>query len=91
MATIKREFSKVFAPGLGLFTKGELILKLKAGATPKFIPPRRVPIAMRTGVETEIKRLQTYSIISPVEFSDWRTPVVPVVKKGRGHTVVRGL
>lgn len=37
---------------------------------------------MRSGVETEIKRLQTSGIISPVEFSSWGTLVVPVVKKG---------
>ena len=38
------------------------------------------PYAMKDKVEDELQRLQTAGVISPVEFSDWAVPNVPVVK-----------
>ncbi|XP_071580257.1 uncharacterized protein [Temnothorax nylanderi] len=74
------EFLEVFLPGLGTFNKGSLDLKLMEGAQPRFMQPRRIPLAMREQVEKEIKRLCDRKIISPVEYSEWGTPVVSIVK-----------
>lgn len=77
---LRTEFLNVFAEGLGTFTKGKLDLVLTEGAKPRFVQPRRIPIAMRELVEAEINRLKERGIISPVEYSEWGTPVVPILK-----------
>ena len=50
-------------------------------AQPHFFKPRPVPYLLKEKVGIEIERLQQAGIIKPVMFSDWGTPVVPVVKK----------
>ena len=50
------------------------------GTEPKYIKARAVPYALRTNVELELKRLEHEGIISPVEFSEWAVPIVPVAK-----------
>ncbi|XP_046424706.1 uncharacterized protein K02A2.6-like [Neodiprion fabricii] len=77
---LQKEFPGVFAAGIGTFTKAELKLTLIEGATPKFLQPRKMPWALRDKVENELARLQQLAIISPVEYSDWGTPIVPVLK-----------
>ncbi|XP_046420699.1 uncharacterized protein K02A2.6-like [Neodiprion fabricii] len=77
---LQKEFPGVFAAGIGTFAKGELKLTLIEGATPKFLQPRKMPWALRDKVENELARLQQLAIISPVEYSDWGTPIVPVLK-----------
>lgn len=81
IAKFKQDFPSVSSSELLLFTKGQLHLKLQPEATPKFIQPRRVPISLRNKVEQEIQRLQSRGIIAPIEFSEWGTPVVPVLKR----------
>ena len=48
---------------------------------PKFYKPRTVPFMLRDMVESELLRLEKEGIISPVKFSKWAAPIVPVVKK----------
>ena len=47
---------------------------------PRFFRARPVPYSLRTKVEAELTRLQDKGVISPVQFSDWAAPIVPVVK-----------
>ena len=42
---------------------------------------RPVPYALKAKVELELDRLQSEGILSPVEFSEWAAPIVPVVKQ----------
>ena len=42
---------------------------------------RPVPYALKAKVEKELDRLLSEGIISPVEFTEWATPIVPVVKQ----------
>ena len=39
-----------------------------------------MPYTLKEKVEEELFRLQAAGIISPMKFSDWATPIVPVVK-----------
>ena len=49
-------------------------------ANPKYIKARLVPYALKTNVELELERLEREGKISPVEFSEWAAPIVPVAK-----------
>lgn len=48
---------------------------------PKFCKARHPPYILREGIETKLARLEREDIIERVEFSEWATPIVPVVKK----------
>lgn len=77
--TLRNEFPTVFAPGLGTCTK-ELALRL-SDKTPIFIKARSLPLALRKPVELELQRLEAEGTIRKVEYSDYGTPIVPVIKK----------
>ena len=47
---------------------------------PKFFKPRPLPYALKEKVEKELLRLQESGVITPIQFSDWAAPIVPVVK-----------
>ena len=42
---------------------------------------RLVPYALKAKVKKELDRLQSEGIISPIEFTEWAAPIVPVVKQ----------
>ena len=52
----------------------------KAGARPRFYRSRPVPFSIRGKVEAEIDRQVKSGILEPVQFAEWGTPVVPVIK-----------
>ena len=49
-------------------------------AEPKYMKARPVPYTPKVKVELELDRPQSVGITSPVEFTEWATPIVPVVK-----------
>ena len=49
---------------------------------------RPVPYALKAKVEKELDRLQSEGIISPVEFTEWAAPIVPVVKQDGSVRIV---
>jgi len=49
------------------------------GTTPKFCKARTVLYAYRSLVNEEINRLVQQGILTPVTFSDWAAPIVPVL------------
>ena len=51
------------------------------GACPKFLKPRPVPFVLREKVEAELEMLVACNVISPVQFSKWAAPIIPVVKQ----------
>lgn len=40
---------------------------------------RPVPYAFRPKIEATIDRLSEFGIIEPIQFSEWATPIVPVL------------
>lgn len=57
-------------------------LKLKnESVVPKFVRARPIPYGIRERVELELRNLENFGIIKPVDFSSWATPIVPVLKK----------
>ena len=77
---ILSKFDSVFDDQLGTMTNITAHLEIEDGE-PKFFRPRPIPYALRQGVENEINRLVANGTLSPVDYSDWATPIVPVVKR----------
>ena len=71
----------VFSEGLGTLKGTTAKIYVDPEATPKFMKARLVPYALKAKVELELDRLQRENIISPIEFSEWAAPIVPVVKQ----------
>ena len=56
-------------------------LVVNSNSQPKFYRPRSLPLLWKPLVEEELSNLQQKGIISPVQFSPWAAPLVPVLKK----------
>lgn len=76
-----KKYNNVFSPGLGKFNKSLATINLKEGTVPKFFRARPLPYALQNKIENELNRLADANIIIPVDYSDWATPIVPVLKK----------
>ncbi|XP_063793378.1 uncharacterized protein K02A2.6-like [Pseudophryne corroboree] len=92
-ATIK-ELSKllaaaqpIFQPGIGTLKDIKASIELDPHAVPKFCKARTAPYAIRPAVEEELRKLEDSGILSPVEWSEWATPIVPIVKKDKVGTI----
>ncbi|XP_039764291.1 uncharacterized protein K02A2.6-like [Pararge aegeria] len=75
------KYSNIFRDGLGTFRGDPVTIHLKPGATPKFFKVRPVPYAIKARVEEEIDRLVAEGVLRPLSYSEWATPVVPIIKK----------
>ena len=53
---------------------------VEATAAPSFYKYRSAPFIMKEKIEKELERLELAGIITPVQFSEWAAPIVPVVK-----------
>ena len=62
---------------------------VSADAQPRFCKPRKLPFALEEPVKQELLRLEGEGIITPVDNSDWATPIV-VVHKSNGKVRVCG-
>ena len=71
----------VFKPELGLLTGLKAKLHVKSDAIPKFCRARTVPFALKKPVEVALQKMEEQGIISPIQFSSWAAPIVPVVKQ----------
>ena len=59
-------------------------------ATPRFSKAHSVPYAYRELVEKELDRLVSEGILEPVEFSEWASPIVPMLKSDKKSVRVCG-
>ncbi|CAK1589460.1 unnamed protein product [Parnassius mnemosyne] len=74
-------YCKVFADGLRRFTGPPVSIRVREGAQPVFMRARPLAYALRAPVERALEQLVADGILTPVDRSDWATPIVPVVKK----------
>jgi hypothetical protein len=70
----------VFKEELGKLKGTTAKIYIEKHATPWVEKACPVPFAIRHKVEQELDRLQALGIIQPVQFSDWASPIVPVMK-----------
>ena len=76
-----QKYESVFSEGVGTLKGHKADLKVEENCQPSFHKPRQVPYALRPKVEAELTRLEKEGILSKVEYSEWATPIVPVVKR----------
>ena len=80
LSNFEIKYKEVFSEGVGTFTMGQIKIKLKPNVQAKFFKPRALPYALKDKVEQELNRLVSLRILTPIEFSNWGTPIVPVLK-----------
>lgn len=79
--TVLAKYPAVFQDDLGDIKGAAATLHVDPSQQPRFYRARPVPYSLRPKVEAELTRLQDQGVISPVQFSDWAAPIVPVVKQ----------
>ncbi|XP_052756183.1 uncharacterized protein K02A2.6-like [Galleria mellonella] len=75
------QYREIFSEEIGEIRNYTVKFSLKENVTPIFIKARPVPFALKEKVENEIDRLEKAGILEKVTYSQWGTPVVPVVKQ----------
>ena len=76
--------SQLFRQDLGTLKGMEAKIYVLSNAQPRFFKSRPLPYALKDRVEKKLEQLQKVGVISPVQFSDWAAPIVPVVKSDGG-------
>ena len=72
--------SKVFKPGVGEVVGYEAQLQLKEDSKPVFRKARTVPYALKEKIEETIDQMVEDKILTPVDHSQFASPIVPVIK-----------
>ncbi|XP_055307850.1 uncharacterized protein K02A2.6-like [Sitodiplosis mosellana] len=80
ISQIKSDFSEIFKSGLGKCNTTVIKLPLINDSTPIFCKARPIPMAFREKIEQQLQQLVEQDIITPVNDSDWGTPIVPIPK-----------
>ena len=76
-----KEFSDLFAPGLGKLRGYQAHIYVKPDAKFRFFKPRSVAFAMKAKIDADLERLLNLGVIEPVETAECgATPIVPVLK-----------
>ena len=78
---VLQKHSLVFKDELGCLQGTKIKLQVNSEVPAKFYKARPVPLALKEKVEEELERLQNAGIVSPVQFSKWAAPIVPVMKR----------
>jgi transposase InsO family protein len=78
VSRLTAEFPQVFTDRLG---EGKKLLQLQlTDSEPVYVRARPVPLALRSRVERELERLEKEGTIYRVDYSEYGTPIVPVIK-----------
>ncbi|XP_045500051.1 uncharacterized protein K02A2.6-like [Colias croceus] len=80
LQTLLEEYKELFTEEIGEIKDYQAAFKLKEGSVPVYLKPRPVPFALKNQVEAEIDRLEKEGILEKVTYSQWGTPIVPVLK-----------
>jgi hypothetical protein len=89
LASLLNEFNDVFSPPDGLIRNFKARVLLKDEAVPRFFKARPVPFAVRSKVDLEIDRLVNSGVWSPVDTSEWASPLV-IAPRADGRIRITG-
>lgn len=80
LTALQTKYPSLFDDGLATIKGVVAHLKLKENAKPQFFKPRPVPFALKEKPAAELHHLEKIGVPEKVEFSEWATPIVPVLK-----------
>ena len=84
------KFESLFSNELGQLKDFKAHIYVDSQVTPKFYKPRPNLYAYKKKVEDELQRLSDLGIISPIQFSEWAAPIVPVLKSDKVNVRICG-
>ncbi|PFX25280.1 Uncharacterized protein K02A2.6 [Stylophora pistillata] len=77
---LRTKYSSLFDGNLGTIKGVTAHLKLNENAVPQFFKPRAVLFALKEKIADELQRLEKIGVLEKVDFLDWATPIVPMLK-----------
>ena len=80
----------VFKDGLGTLKGFEAKISIDPNVKPRFSRTRSVPYALRDKVEAGLQRLVREGTLEPVQFADWASPIVVVLKADKQNVRICG-
>ena len=84
------KYKSIFTEELGKLKNFQAHIHVDSQVSPKFCKPRPIPYAFKSLVEDELNRLSELGIITPVQFSEWAAPIVPVLKRDKNSVRICG-
>ena len=75
-----KKYPDVFTHSLGLYKHAKISINLKPNARPVFFKPRTIPLAYKKPLEEQLSNMMAEGILTPVDASEWATPLVPIIK-----------
>ena len=79
--TVLAKHNDLFADELGTIRGITAKLHVSPDAKPRFYRPRSIPYALKSRVDQALDKLMVEGILEPVQYSEWASPIVPVVKR----------
>ncbi|XP_056008456.1 uncharacterized protein K02A2.6-like [Ostrea edulis] len=80
LSEILGKHGQIFKDDMGTVKGIKASLKLKESAQPKFCKARPVAYSLKQKVEKELNKLVDSGVITKIDYSEWATPIVPVIK-----------
>ena len=81
LKAVLSKHSNLFRDELGTIRGITAKLHVSPGVKPCFYHPRSIPYALRSRVDQTLEKLVSEGILEAVQFSEWATHIVPVVKR----------
>ena len=83
LSQLQQSFSDVFKDELGALQGSKVHIHINPAVPPKFCKAISLPYAMREKIGNELQHLEAQGIITPVKYSKWAAPIVPVLKQNK--------
>lgn len=80
---ILKKYEVVFKKELGTVQGVKAKIYVDSQEKPRYFKSRSPPFALKEKIEHELDRLVREGTVTPVEFSEWATPIVPIVKSDK--------
>ena len=77
---VLNKYDDLFTDELGKLNGVTAKIYVDPSTKPIFCKARSVPYTMKPKIEKELERLERQGTIETVQYSDWATPVVPIIK-----------